>query len=208
MTTTTKILLGLCITTFWSCSNSTSQLDGSIMDKNSADNYKSNLSLVDGKYQIDTSAILNNHNLQQLIEDLEKAELADKKTVAQIPSFLKSFLDSLTEGFSIANPGEDWQVGCTSLTMVDEKGNVISEEMPKRQLIYFGLGQDLALMTYYTGGFGKSEHILIFKFKGNKILDFWCGSILTDAKNKLEILNNLKTNKDKDWGLNTNIIYL
>ncbi|MEO6903988.1 MAG: hypothetical protein ABI315_12700 [Bacteroidia bacterium] len=80
--------------------------------------------------------------------------------------------------------------------------------MPKRQLIYFGLGQDLALMTYYTGGIGKSEHILIFKFKDNKILDFWCGNISTDVTNKLEILNYLKTNKDKEWGLNTNIIYL
>ena len=196
------------MTAVLACSNSTSQPDGSTMDNNPADNYKSNLSSVDGKYQIDTSAILNNNNLQQLIEDLEKTELAEKKTVAEIPSFLKTFLDSLTDGFSIANPSEDWQVGCTSLTMVDEKGNVINQETPKRQLIYFGLGQDLALMTYYTGGFGKSEHILIFKFKGNKILDFWCGSILTDAKNKLEILNNLKTKKDKDWGLNTNIIYL
>jgi len=178
------------------------------MDKNSADNYKSNLSSVDGKYQIDTSAILNNNNLQQLIEDLEKAELAEKKTVAEIPSFLKSFLDSLTDGFSIANLGEDWQVGCTSLTIVDEKGNVISEATPKRQLIYFGLGQDLALMTYYTGGFGKSEHILIIKFDNTKIVDFWCGNILTDVTNKAQIIKYLTANKDKHWGLNTNIIYL
>lgn len=209
MKTITKILIGLFITTFLACNKLTHQVNTSSVDQSSVTNYKSNLSLTNGKYEIDTGAILNNNNLQQLIADIEKTEFVEKKTVAEIPIFIYSLLDSLTGDFSIANSGEDWQVGCTSMILVDDgKGKITIEKPPKRQLIYFGLGQDLALMTYYTGGYGKSEHILIFKFENNNILDFWCGNVLEDVKSKSEILNYLKENKDKNWGLNTNIIHL
>lgn len=194
--------------TFWGCSNSTTKQVGIALDKNTPDNYESNISVVNGKFVIDTNAILNNNNLQSLIDNLEKTDLTEAKTVAEIPTFIKSFLDTLTGSFTIADPSEDWQVGCTSLTIIDKEGNVTSDEKPKRQLIYFGSGSDIALLTYYTGGIGKSEHILIFKYNDNKILDFWCGNISTDVTNKTEIINYLKANKDKDWGLNTNIIYL
>jgi hypothetical protein len=221
MTTTTKILIGLFITTLWACSNSTTQTEESTMDKILADNYVSNISLVDGKFVIDTSAILNNNNLKSLISDLEKTDLDEKKTVAEIPSFIKSFLDSLTDNFSIANPDEDWQVGCVIIGKQIQKkvydkntGDTLieitfdnSEPLPSRQLIYLGIGKNIALMTYYTGGIGKSEHIIIIKFDDEKIVDFWCGNILTDLTNKAEILKYLKDNKDKQWGLNTNIIY-
>jgi hypothetical protein len=160
--------------------------------------------------------------LQQLIEDLEKADLKEKKIVAEIPSFIKSFLDSLTDNFSIANPEEDWQVSCVIMgkqiqkKVYDKKTRDTlievsfdnSKPLPSRQLIYFGLGTDIALMTYYTGGIGKSEHILIIKFDNTKIVDLWCGNILTDVTNKSETLKYLNDNKDKHWGLNTNIIYL
>jgi len=178
------------------------------VNKKVSNNYRSNISLFNGVYQIDTNAIIRNNNLEGLITDLEKADLTEIKTIAEIPSFIKTFLDGLTNGFSITNSGEDWQVGCTSLTTVDENGNVINEKKPKRQLIYFGLGQELALMTYYKGGFGKSEHIVIIKFDNTKIVDFWCGNILRDTNNKTKILKYLKATKDKEWGLNTNIIIL
>ncbi len=224
MTTTMIILLGLFITTFGACSNSKNPQDESALLKKSTDSYVGNISLVDGKYQIDTNAILNNKNLQQLIDDLENADLKQKKTVIEIPSFIKSFLDSLTNNYSIANPGEDWKVGCTPLMEIDystQKKNVDpktgdtvmtvsmkTKDVPTRQLIYFGVSSNIALMTYYTGGIGKSVHILIIKFDKTKIVDFWCGNILTDITNKEEIIQYLNENKDKDWGLNTNIIYL
>jgi hypothetical protein len=196
MTTTMKIIIGLILTTFWAC-NSTTHKDNQATDNGIQNNSVSIITFIDGHYQIDTTTILTNNNLQPLIDNLEKSDLTEKKTVSETPIFIKSFLDNLTDSFSIANPGENWQVGC-----------IIDEPLPARQLIYFGLGSEMALMTYYTGGIGKSEHILIFKFNENKIIDFWCGNILTDVTDKTEIINYLKTNKDKDWGLNTNIIYL
>lgn len=222
MTTTMRILLGLFIMTFWGCGNSTTKQDGLDLDKQTSDNYESNVSVVNGKFVIDTNAILNNNNLQSFIDDLEKTDLTEKKTVAEIPSFIKSFLDTLTKSFSIADPGDEWQVGCVVMgkeiqkKVYDKKtGDTLiqitfdnSQPLPSRQLVYFGLGKDIALMTYYTGGIGKSEHILIIKFDNINIGDFWCGNILTDVKSKAEILRYLKENKDKHWGLNTNFIYL
>lgn len=218
----TKIFLWLLIVTLWACISQKSQESQSTLNEIGVSKYESNISIVDGKFVIDTNAILNNNNLSLLIDKLEKTELKEKKSIGEIPLFIKSFLDSLTQNFSIANPGEDWQEGCVVLGKENQQkvhnekiGDTMipigidnSQLLPRRQLIYFGLGKDIALMTYYTGGFGKSEHIFIIKFEKTQILDFWCGNILNDLSNKKEILEFLKKNKDKHWGLNTNIIYL
>jgi len=196
MATTMKIIIGAILTFFWAC-NSSTHTNSQTTDKGIETNSSSSITFVDGHYQIDTATILTNNNLQSLIDNLEKSDITEKKTVSEIPLFIKSFLDNLTDTFSIVNLGENWQAGC-----------VIDETLPSRQLIYFGLGSNMALMTYYTGGIGTSEHILIFKFNDNKIIDFWCGNILQDITDKTEIIHYLKTNKNKDWGLNTNIINL
>lgn len=196
MTTTIKILPLLIFTIFLAC-NPTSRMNNPTADSSIQHNSVSSITFVDGHYTIDTTTIVSNSNLQILIDNLEKSDLTEKKTVAEMPVFIQSFLDNLTESFSIANPGEDWQEGC-----------IIGEPLPARQLIYFGLGAEMALMTYYTGGFYASEHILIFQFNGNEMIDFWCGNTLTDVTHKTEIIHYLKTNKDKHWGLNTNIIHL
>lgn len=44
------------------------------------------------------------------------------------------------------------------------------------------------------------------KHNNKQILDFWSGNVLTDLTTKNEIVNYLKANKYKKWGLNTNII--
>jgi hypothetical protein len=161
------------------------------------------------KCNIDTSVILTNQNLQHLINNLENISLTDYKTVNEIPNFIMDFLKCTRDSgqFSIANPGEDWQVGCTSVILVDKKGKVVSKPLPSRQLIYFGLGKDIALLTFYTGGIAKTEHTLIFQFQDKKVTDFWCGITWTGSADKKEIIKFLQANKDKDWGLNTNVIY-
>ena len=70
------------------------------------------------------------------------------------------------------------------------------------------MGQNIALLTYYLGGIGKSERILIFHFENHCVTDFWCGGVLADLLTKDEILDYLRDNKDKKWGLNTSIIYI
>jgi hypothetical protein len=151
-----------------------------------------------GKCDLDTSVILENGNLPSLIANLEKADLKTCKTVNGIPPFIINFLDCCIDSgdFSIANPGENWQVT-----------DVIMEKLPARQLVSFEIGDSIALMMHYTGGLGVSEHILIFRFHDNTISDFWCGNIMQNLSGKQDVITYIKANKDKNWGLNTNMIY-
>lgn len=169
-----------------------------------------------GTYLLDTSAILSNQNLNHLIHELEKENLGSKLTYQEAPQIVRSLLDSLTGDFDIANPGEDWQVGCVRLEkMIQKKVNdsIIEiefedAELPSRELVYLGTSDKITLMTYYTGGFGKAAHTLIIKHNNQEILDLWKGRAPYDAKNKTEIIEFLKQNRNKYWGLNTNILFL
>ena len=148
-------------------------------------------------FKLDTIGILTNKNLDSLILCLENAELKESKNVADIPIFIRETLNKLRfNNFSIANPEEDWQ----STDVVFDKN------LPDRQLIYLGVGENITLMAYYMGGFGITRRVLIIKHENEKITDFWCGRC-TNPKSKEDIIEFIKNNKDKHWGLNTNMIY-
>ncbi len=197
MKKTQLIIIGLFLNSLFSCSESPKQKK-KIKKVESINKISVQIKTPPKEtYKIDTNNILTNKNLESLIRIIKKSELKEIKTVNEIPFFIKNFLNSITSDFSIANPEEDWNISC------DE-----DEQLPSRQLVYFGIGSNIVLMTYFTGGFGKSEHILIIKFNKTKIVDFWCGSSLKDLYNKNEILNYIKINKYKKMGLNSNIINL
>jgi len=196
-----KLLITILLLFFaFSCQNNNNETNIIVEEKAKKEIKKTSKSIIfsENEYQIDTNVILQNLNLDTLLSELKSSELNEIKKVDQIPNSIKTFLDNITkESFSIANPGQEWQVGC-----------VLTEGLPSRQLIYFGSNSELALMAYYTGGVGKSEHILIFKLNENIITDLWCGNILTDLKSKSEIETYLENNKRTTRRLNTNIIYL
>lgn len=180
---------------------------------------KSNISLVKGKYILDTFAILNNNNLEKLIEELEQTELIEKQKVNEIPTFIMKLLKSLNEDFSIVGVGEEYTSGCTSvryhtqIKKYDKKtGDTIIQNkfgapIPRRQLTYLGFSDNIALMTFYTGGFSKIQHIIIIKYKKTNIMDFWCGHSSVDIWTKNETLNYLKEKRLIEGGLNSNFIY-
>jgi len=165
---------------------------------NSQDNISiKSVSIADDRYVIDSALILSNRNLDNLINKIKESELEEKTNKTEIPKFIFNFINDITNEFTIANPNEKWQAGC-----------VVFEDLPRRKLEYFGLGSNVALMTYKSGGRGTSTKILIFHFENDKIIDFWCGNKLKDLKNIDEIIAHLIENKDKKWGLNTNVISL
>jgi len=180
---------------FCACNVSTIQNKNSVLSNN--DTIKG-LTIKDNSVKIDTFVILTHQNLEPLLAEIEKTDLKTYRQIRDIPVFLVDFLKIITkDSFSIANPNEDWLFGCD-----------VSDDLPTRQLIYFGLADNIALLTYLTGGIGVSEHILIIKFSSEKITDFWCGNVMANLTNKEEILEYIKENRDKKWGLGTNIIYL
>lgn len=190
-----QLFFGLFFTILFGCSPSThSNQQADTGDKRRV----TSISMNGSKYQIDTAMILANENLQPLINDLDKANLTTHRNTEEIPDFIKNFLDSITgKHFSISNPGEKWQAT-----------DAVLETLPDRQLVYLGLADDLALLCYKSGGIGVSEHLLILKFENQKISDLWCGNVLVDLNNEKEVLDYIKSNDKKPWGLNTNIIWL
>jgi hypothetical protein len=195
MKATLSTLFFLFLGLFISCNVSTSP-DKKILSKKI--NTIKGLKNEQGSYKIDTLVILTHQNLDTLLAEIERADLITYRLVKDIPVFLVDFLKGVTKDhFSIANSTENWQFGCD-----------VGDDLPSRQLIYFGLADNVALLAYLTGGVGISEHVLIIKFSGEEIMDFWCGNVLANLANKEEILKYIKGNRTKKWGLGTNFIYL
>lgn len=161
------------------------------------------ISLADGKHP---PILPISEQLQSMIDELEPTLLTEKKTVNEIPTFIRTFLDSLSGGFSIANPGKEWQEGCvidhvwiTRKEYDPKTGDSVlvstqdmSQPLPSRQMIYFGLGENIALMSYNTGGWGKCVHVMIIRFERYQVTDYWHGYGEGDLTNKQEIVNYLK----------------
>ena len=148
------------------------------------------------KFIIKTSEILSNKNLPKLIEKLENSELKEENNVSQMPEIVSNFLDGLSENFIIANKNGQWNA--TDI--------ILDKNLPNRKLLYLGNGKNISLLTYNKGGIGKSTQILIMEYDKEKMLDFWCGSVLVDLNNKDQIIKYLKENMTKKWALNTNIL--
>ena len=139
---------------------------------------------------IDTSIILENKNLDRLISLIEEQKLQTDTTQENIPEVVISFLKNISvDNFSLADPNENWQVGCTVIGF-----------LPKRQLNYLGQSKNLTLMTYYKGGWGKSGHIIIIEHDNRNVLDYWKGNGF-DLNNKDTIIKYLKQHNDLHGGL-------
>src|ERR1700752_2991612 len=75
--------------------------------------YKSSVSVFDGKYVIDSNVILSNTNKKTLLAELKEEYLIRKTTKEEIPPFLVTFLDSISinKKFTIANSWEKYSTG-------------------------------------------------------------------------------------------------
>jgi len=147
-------------------------------------------------YKIDTTKILLNENLDSFLIKIRQETFIVSHDKKDIPSFIKKELDCLTHNFSIANPNKAFNAT-----------DVYDDKLPDRQLLFIALNKELFIMTYLRGGIGEQTHILFVKFQNDNIIDLWTGVCLQDLKSKNEIINYIKTHRDKDWGLNSNIIY-
>lgn len=169
--------------------------------------YISSVSFANGKYKIDTSVIQKDRNKKRLLKRLETEVLAEKQNTSEIPGFIKAFLDSISHNrkFDVANPGEEWQIGITNFGKQvinkiydpSKKDSVIKvfwdgQQLPTKQLVYFGIGEDIALISYFCGGIRLTQYAAIIKFENNTITDFWYGNIFEFATTKKETIKNIR----------------
>lgn len=147
---------------------------------------------------LDTAGILTNRQLGRWLAEAQQAPLVAHRSAQALPAAVRSFLERITgKAFTLANPGEKYQ----ATDVVYEHG------LPTRQLVYLGVGDSLVVLAYYLGGFGVSERILFFKMREQKVVDCWTGMVQGKADTKESIFRYLRENKDRKFGVNTNIIY-
>lgn len=206
MKTIAKLSLVIALIIF-ACSKSNTEAN--VVDSNTpleAD--RSSVLFVNGNYEIDSTVITKNLNKKRLIANIETKSLEEKTTLQEIPAFIKNFLNSGSPNkkFEIVNPGEDWKSGITNYGhivykkvydfMKKDSVLVMSGDgaiLPDKQLIYFGIGDGVALMSYFRGGFGALQNVILIQFKNETITDFWYGSVFEGSiKTKNDILKNVK----------------
>ncbi len=200
-------------TVFFTFDKLSARSDSPSIDINRAE--RSSVTFVDGDYKVDSIVIRNDFNKKRLIAEIEKQEFIQKNTIQEVPSFLWEFLDSISydRKFDIVNPGEEYKTGITNYGHVIIKKvydpNLMDSVfylagdgaiLPNKQLVYFGLGKNIALMSYVHGGTGPFPNILIFKFQNKRVTDFWYGGSwegdnMTNKKNILKYLKSKRENK-------------
>jgi len=153
------------------------------------------VSFVKGKYEVDSVIIVEDINKRALLADLSAQKLNDKSSTEQIPGFIKAFLESVSydKKFEMANPNEEYQIGWKT----DEK------ILPNKQLIYFGTGKNIALLSYNSGGLQKAQRVAIIKFEGQKVIDYWFNNDNFSSKSvaistQEQIIKYLKESKNKN----------
>jgi hypothetical protein len=196
-----KILLVLSLLVIYSC-------------KEPANIFVGNVSIDKGKLIVDTKTYLGDDNLRILVNEIRSPDFKSKLSVKDIPVFIQSFLDSLADTFSIANPGEEWKCCCTQPMEIDystqreiidtKTGDTLLQvsmkckDVPERELTYFGLGKNTAVLTYHTGGWGVMEHLLVIRFENEKVQDFRHTDVNKDLKSTAEIIQYLA---ESGWGI-------
>jgi hypothetical protein len=148
-------------------------------------------------FTIDTAKILANENLDNFVQSLRTDTFQNFGDKDAIPKFVKKQLNRLTKGFSIANPNQPWQCCCTS-----------PRRLPERQLNFLAKSKDILVMTYKTGGFGVSTHLLLIRFDNDKIIDLWSGYCWADINKVGDIVSYIDETRKNNRELNTNIVIL
>ena len=121
-------------------------------------------------YRLDTQKIITHANLDVLFNSVVTTKLVTKNNKRFIPFFIIQQINcwltktEMTDSFTIANPKEPYN-----------NTDLITTGLPNRQLIYLGVSKNLLLLTYHYGAGAGTHNIMIVKFTGSKILDFWVG---------------------------------
>jgi hypothetical protein len=125
---TARLISWICYLTilvcFISCSNKSS-INGDFFSESSSSIHavrkpKRSISTEGDTFYLDTGVLLNNDNLPRLLKKLKHSKSTEYSDVGKIPDVVQQFLEHISEGLEIANPGEDWQHGCVVPVELDE----------------------------------------------------------------------------------------
>jgi hypothetical protein len=165
------------------------------------------VSMINGRYKVDTAVIWSEKNWYTLLGDLETEILKDKATKAEIPRFISAFLDSISPGkkFDMADPGEKWWAGDIKdmvFTGIYDQAKQDSlcaltgnqSGLPGKQLVYCGIGKNMALLSWYVAEARLSQCTILIKFKDKTVIDFWFRNSQSLSATKEAIIRSIGRN--------------
>jgi hypothetical protein len=134
---------------------------------------------------LDTLAIVSNQRLDTLLSLAEQRALVSHSSTQALPPVVAGFFQtrgSADRPFILADVGAPFEA-----TDV-----ILDERLPSRQLVYLGVSPDLVLLSYYSGGVGLSQSVVIFRLQGHTIQDLWHGYVGGNPKTKAELLQQVR----------------
>jgi hypothetical protein len=149
----------------------------------------SSIKQIGDNISVDQMTIMQDKNLNPFIKELENSRLKISYKLDDLPGSVRAFLESFSgDKFTIANLGADWNCCC------DQNDN-----RPNRELICYGTNGYLFMISYYTGGIGKMQHLILVDYDGESINDFWAGNVQGNLTNRFAIIESLKSHKFQHW---------
>lgn len=133
------------------------------------------------EYVLDTMAIVANERLDTLLNLAEHRSLVSFTSAQALPPVVAGFFQargSADRPFVMADVGAPFA----------KTDAILDPTLPRRQLVYLGVSPDFVLLSYYSGGIGLSQSVVIFQLQGQRIKDLWHGYMGGDPKTKAELL--------------------
>ena len=127
-------------------------------------------------------ALVTNRDLPTLLAKVEQDSLVSYTAVQHLPPAVATFLATHAHQARMADVGAPFAKTCAR----DD------ENLPTRQLVYLGVGQEMVLVSYYCGGFGLSQRVALFQLQGHTLRNAWGGFVTDDPNTKAALLHQIR----------------
>lgn len=189
--------------------------DESDIDRKYVSKRATSVYLKDGIYRVDSNVIFSDKNKTQLYAELSKNKLKQGFNVNDIPDFILTFLKekSSNNHFHVADKCGKWMESGSQpmelklVNKYDQKKKdsiptleLVSADLPEKELNFFGIGENIAVLALRNGGKKQSEDVLIIKFKDQTIIDFWFNRKRTPSLSIGEVIEFIEKNKERSNG--------
>lgn len=152
-------------------------------------------------FEIDKEKIVTNSDLDYFLNKLATDEFEITNTTESIPEHLSEQLDCLADGFSIANPNEEFQ----SSDIIDP-----NRKLAERGLVFLAKSETILILYYgMSAGPGISSKFLFLDFDSKGIKKLWCGNgigIGLNMNTLEDVANRIKLYRGRTPGLQSGIM--
>lgn len=158
--------------------------------------YNTTSAQIDCPFNIDVDVVSTNKNLNRLLRILKTDSFTISNDKKRIPAIVFKQINCIIpkgeEKFSIANPGERVQIGCS---------RVQGDTAPERKLLFYAESDRMSVLSYISGTVAVSTTIILIRYAhqritvdadNRKVIDFWSGTIFDEPNNPSELVKSIE----------------